>query len=523
MDIRFYFALLMRRLHYILLFVIVGTALGATLALVLPSRYVSKARLVVESQQIPDELAASTVQIEATEQLQIIRQRILARDTLLDLADDYGVYDRTDGNALSPDDIVSDMRVRIGIDTTGGTSSDATLVDVSFSASDAQLSSAVANQIVTLILQENVEMRRTVSGQTVDFFDGEVQRLDRELAGRSAEVALFQEQNRDALPESLEFRRSQLLGAQERAVEVARDVDQLRDRRRSLETLFEQTGGLGLVAREDLSAEARELQRLKERYASSSAVMSETNPRQKVLRQQIDVLEAIVAEQAAGGTGVAAGVPSAYDIQLADIDNQVAFLEGWRDDMAGQIEELTRTINATPNNAITLGGLLRDLENVRLQYDRAVEARARAETGDAIEALSKGQRISIIENAIAPDAPNSPNRRKVLAAGVGGGLLLGFGLVALLELLNMSVRRAADIEVALDITPIATLSYMRTRKEIIRRRILILAVFAVMGLGIPAAIWALDTYYKPVDLLFQSLLDKLPDIPFLTGTQTGEP
>ena len=175
MDLEFYGRLLLRRLHYIILLTILGSVLGVTIALILPARYVSGALLVVESQQIPDELAASTVRTAAVEQLQIIRQRILSRDRLLDMANRFDLYDADDGEALSPDDIVADMRTRISIETSGGgggprAEPEATLVDVSFTASDAQRSAQVTNEIVTQILQANVDMRTTVSGQTLDFF-----------------------------------------------------------------------------------------------------------------------------------------------------------------------------------------------------------------------------------------------------------------------------------------------------------------------------------------------------------------
>ncbi len=123
----------------------------------------------------------------------------------------------------------------------------------------------------------------------------------------------------------------------------------------------------------------------------------------------------------------------------------------------------------------------------------------------------------MIENAIAPDAPNSPDRRKIAIAGFGGGLMAGLGLVLLLELLNTSVRRSSEIRQALDITPIATLSYMRTEGEIRRRRVLIVGAFVVAAAGIPAGLWAIDTYYQPLDLMVGNILDRLPDIPALTG------
>ena len=99
---------------------------------------------------------------------------------------------------------------------------------------------------------------------------------------------------------------------------------------------------------------------------------------------------------------------SPYEIQLADLDNQLEFLKARRAQIDGEISDLQETIAATPANAIALQNLQRNYDNIRAQYDQAVANRARAETGDIIESLSKGQRISVIEQAIAPEEPSSP-------------------------------------------------------------------------------------------------------------------
>ena len=118
LDLRFYLALFLRRLPYFLIFTVAGAAVGVALALTLPPTYEAQARLVVESEQIPDELAASTVRTEASEQLQIIEQRILTRDKLLEMANRLNIYAdrRTEAGApLRPDQIVEDLRERIRI------------------------------------------------------------------------------------------------------------------------------------------------------------------------------------------------------------------------------------------------------------------------------------------------------------------------------------------------------------------------------------------------------------------------
>jgi uncharacterized protein involved in exopolysaccharide biosynthesis len=517
-DFRFYLTLLLRRLHYVIFFLAVGSILGVTVALILPPRFYAEALLVVESQQIPDELASSTVRTGATEQLQIIRQQLLSRNTLLDLADQFGVYAGEEGAARSPDEIVSDMRTRININTRGGgwRSNDPVFIRVGFSADTAPLSAAVANQIVTLILAEDVEMRTTTTGQTLDFFEREVERLDAALSERSARISAFQQGNREALPDSLQFRRSQLVALQERLVDIARERAQLEDRREDLELLFERTGGRSLENEAQMSPEARELQGLRNAYTAQAAVLSEQNPRQVTLRRRIEALEAVVADQEAAAVDEEGEPMSAYDLQIADIDEQIEFLDLRATQIEENIETLDRTIGATPNNAITLARLERDLENVRRQYDQAVANRARAETGDTIEALSKGQRISIIETAVPPGGPNSPDRRKIAITGIGGGLMAGLGLVALLELLNTSVRRGVEIERALDITPIATLSYIRTHAEVMRRRALIAGAFGVAVLGLPAGLWGVHTYYMPIDMVAQQVIDRLPEIPVLS-------
>lgn len=522
LDLRFYLALFMRRLPYFLICVVAGTAIGVALALTLPSSYEAQARLVVESEQIPDELAASTVRTEASEQLQIIQQRILTRDTLLDMANRLNIYGtRRPGESLRPDQIVEDLRSRIRIRTTGGRGS-ATIVNISFSAASSGLAAQVTNEVVTAMLEENVRMRTGVSGQTLEFFEQEVGRLDEELADRGSRIIRFQEANKEALPDSLGFRRGQLAAAQERLLQLTREEAALSDRRSGLVSLYEATGsitgpeGPNLAA---MSPSERRLRELQERYSSSVAVLSLDNPRVRVLKQQIDALEkivtkeqeAFVASQAEGEVNSESGAPlSIYDIQIADLDNQLAFLTTRRGEIETEMKSLQVSIDATPANTIELNTLERDYAAARTQYDQAVINRGRAETGDIIEALSKGERISVIEQAVPPAEPTSPNRPKLAIAGMGGGMMLGFGFIALLELLNTSIRRPQDIAQKLDITPFGALPYIRTRRDRIRRRLILTAIFLSVAGVIVGGLWAIDTYVMPLDLLLIKIRNRMP-------------
>jgi uncharacterized protein involved in exopolysaccharide biosynthesis len=521
MDLKFYFALFLRRLHYFLLLLALGTAVGVTLALVLPPVFVARAVLIVESEQIPDELAAATVRTAATEQLQIIQQRILTRERLLEMANQLDIYadrDTTGATRLTADEIVADLRERIKIQTTGGQANarnapQATIVTVSFDAPTAALSAAVTNEVVTMMLQENVEIRTRVAAQTLDFFTQEVEKLDQELIDLGAQILVFQEANIDALPDSLDFRRSQQAAAQERLLQFDRDEATLRDRRNRMVALYEATGEVASAQQaEPLTPEAAQLKQLENDLAAAQAVLSPENPRVRILQAQITALaETVAAQEAAAGGQIAEDgeTLSDYDIQLADLDGQLDFIADQREQITAAMEALRVSIEATPGNANALETMQRDYANVRMQYDQAVANKARAETGDMIEALAKGQRISVIEQAIAPSEPESPNRPLLAAAGIGAGFALGIGLIVLLELLNTAVRRPVDLTAKLGITAFATLPFVRTRWEIRRRRLVIGLAFVLAVVAIPAGLFWVNAEVTPLDLLFGRVLDRI--------------
>lgn len=522
MNLRFYLQLFLRRLPWFLLMLVIGSASGLVLAKILPASYVSRALLVVESEQIPDALAASTVQTAASEQLQIIQQRIMARDNLIDLANRLKIYGENGPTAqgITPDQIVEDLRKRIVMGVSGATarpsvrnsSPQATLVTVSFSAPQSALAANVANDVVTMILRENVAMRTTVARQTLDFFQQEVARLDQEMSGISARILAFKEANRGALPDSLDFRRGQLATAQERQQDLGRQEAQLRERRSQLERLKESAASSGFMpSGANQTPEQQRLQALREQLAQIEAVLAPTNPRVSLLKSQIGAQEKLVSEQLAGAGATSADGSAAtlYDLQLSDIDSQLNFILSQASQVQTSMEALQQSIDSTPANAVQLDAMERDYANTQAQYNEAVDKRARAETGDVIEAMSKGQRISVIEQAVAPANPNKPNRMMIAAAGIAGGAVLGLALVLLIELLNPGIRQPADLTKKLGITPLLALPYVLTSEEAAqrRRRITFALVGAAVGVGILLVL--IHTQIMPLDQLFERVASRL--------------
>ena len=494
LDLRYLVNLLLRRLPIVLLISAACTTLAILYAFSLPPVFRAEARLLFESAQIPDALAASTVEASADDNLLSIQQRILTRENLLAMAKKFEIY--ADTPDTPAETIVTEMRYRIGINMPrpdGGTG----VITVSFSANTPDMSAAVTNAVVEQVLAQNVDIRTTASGKTLEFFEQEVRRLSEEMALQNARILEFETANRDALPESLAFRRSSQTILQERLLQVDRELASLRDRRQRLSDLYDRTGRLATTAGE-MTPEQAQLESLRQELASALVVLSPTNPRVRALQTQVAALEEAVRVQL-GPTGD--GTLSSFEVQMLDIDGQIDYLAEQKTRVEADIAAIQATIDATPANSLELSILDSDYENLRVQYDQTVASLANARMGDRIEVTDRGQRISVIDLAVPPAYRSEPNRKLLALAGLAVGLILSAAFVTLMEALNRSVRRPAELERALGVKPFGAIPYHHSAFDMRRRRMQrTLGAFGALVV-VPLVLFAMVSAIMPMDAI----------------------
>lgn len=491
LDLRFYLSLVIRRLPIIIAITVTAAMAGILYAISLPPVYRAESRLLIENAQIPDELATSTVRSTADEILLSIQQRIETRENLLMLADRHKLFEGAPEltQSVKLDQLV--QRIEIYMPTTQGNTG---VVHVSFAAGDPELSANVTNDIAEQILQWNTELRTRASGSTLDFFDQEVRRLTDELAQQNAKILEFEQENRDALPESLEYRRTRQASQQERLLQVNRELASLRDRRDRLTELYDRTGRL-VSTEAERSPEEERLEEARQELASALVTLSPSNPRLRALQTEVEALEERVKAQLGASGG---GQLSAFEVQMLDIDGQITFLAEQKKLLEEDLVRLEASIEATPGNSIRLGELQSNYETLRVQYEEAVTSLSEARIGDRIEVTDRGQRISVIDKAVPPPFRSEPNRKRIAVAAVGAGVILSAALLVLLEIMNQAVRRPSEVMKALGAAPFGTIGYLagpEPRRGLTLNRFAILAMLLV---NIPMVLLVVHLYVTPL-------------------------
>jgi uncharacterized protein involved in exopolysaccharide biosynthesis len=505
-NARYYLSIFLRRLPYFLIVATVISVASVIVAISLPPAYVSQMQLIVEAPQIAENTTGSPV-APSIEQLRVTEQRLLTRANLLDIATRLQAL--ANQEKLNPDEIVQAMRAHTKVAISTG-SGDPPLMTVSFEAPEAAKAAAVLNEYLTLIQQQDVGARTERATVTLEFFEQEVARLNQALAAKSSAISSFKTANIGALPDSLNFRLSQQAVLQERLAQFDRDLMSLKNQRELLLNLFNTTGKVAEARLEALTPEQVQLETLRNQLNDALAVLSPENPRVKLLKARIAQVEAVVSAQPKPVAETRPETGNAMlDLQLAEIDSRVTDLADQKALVVVEFDKLSKSIEATPVNTVKLDELTLDYQNIQLQYNGAVDRLAKASTGERIEVMARGQRIAVIEPPSVPNEPAKPKRLLIAGGGSVFGFLAGIGLIVLMEVLNRSIRRPEDLVRALGISPIATLPYIQSRKEVVLRRGRKLLFALMILVGVTALVYAVHTYYQPLDLIAERIMNKL--------------
>lgn len=507
LPLRFYWSLLMRRMPAMMALFLVCSCLAVVTAFQLPPTFESTARLQVDPPQIPDEMVVSMVQTEAAEQLQLIQEQLMTRANLIEIAQKYQVFDNM--STLNPDRVVQGMRDSTRIFRSGGRGQ-ATLMSLTFEASDGQTAANVVNDYVTLVLEANSSFRRERAENTLSFFEQESERLAAEIDTQSNRIIEFKNQNVNALPDDLLYRQDRQSTLQERVGRLEQDRAAIVGQRSEMIAVFEATGRLGNDTRRTLSPEELRVQELDVQLAEALTVYSESNPRVIQLRGQIEQLErSIAGAQPREGEEAEDTELSFLDITLAEMDQRIEQIDLEITRVNAELERLALAIAATATNSITLERLDRDLQSARARYNTVLENLNQARMAERIEINAQGQRISLIEGASVPQEPSGPPRKRIAAMGAAIGMGLALAYFVLLEILNQKVRHPAELQARFQIMPIGVIPYLDSRAERWRRRSMQLAALVAVIVGVPAALYYVHTELMPLEIIANRVLAQL--------------
>lgn len=199
--------LLHRRLWLIALVGVIGAVLSVLIALSQPKVFQATAVIQIESPQVGSDLTGQTIATDANHRLQLIEQRLMARDNLVKVIERHGLFADVPNMPLA--EKVHQLRtsaritpITVGIPGMGPATTPSGL-SVTVNLNDPVKAAEVANDFVETVITQNRERRMDLVRETLDFFSTEEARVSAQIAEVEGVIADFKRANGASLPSSI--------------------------------------------------------------------------------------------------------------------------------------------------------------------------------------------------------------------------------------------------------------------------------------------------------------------------------
>lgn len=374
--------MLRRRALLIILATAVGCVLTVLFALSQPHMYQSSEVIQIEQPKIADNLAPSTVDGSAARRLQLIEQQLMARDSLLAMVDEFGLF--ADQPDLLPADKV--YLIRSAVTITGvaavreGALDDGAIAVLTITATmgtpeNAQL---VAREFANRTRALSAAQRQEQTLETLAFFERQEQDLVAQIASLERELAAFRRQNDVSIESNIVLLQSELTSLNDAILDLDREIIAAQ------------------LARNRLS--------------------------------ESDARAATIARE-----------EEALDAELDTLTTQRQLLQERR-------AALSQSVETTPEVDRELAKYDRRLTLLQQRLDGVTARRNEAQVAVSLEANARGERMITIEAAELPDYPVTMSRRRRAMLGGAASAVGAVFLAFLMELRNPVMRTAVQME-----------------------------------------------------------------------------
>ncbi|HET6892399.1 MAG TPA: Wzz/FepE/Etk N-terminal domain-containing protein [Pyrinomonadaceae bacterium] len=499
-----YVTILRRRawLMVLIFFAVLSIALAGAIAL--KPIYQSTGTILVESQIVSPELIQGSPGGYVDEQIEVIRQRVLTRENLLKIIEKHQLYKEGD-ESLTVSEKIELMRAQVMLEpvraTAKGKKNAVTIAfQLSFEGRSPEIAHGVANDLVTLFLNENVRSRTERAGEATDFLTHEADRIKKELDTYESQIAEYKQRHGNALPQHLELTMTMLSRAESELQQVERDRRLADDELKALEAEQKAVNSEGLASGTNLDAAGADA--LKAEYTRLSSLYKESHPDLRALKRRIAALES----SADGGSSTANYSPVSIaqqktSVKLNVVRQRINDLGEQQRVLRGRIQAHERQISQTPQVERALSILMRDYDNAQKKYAEIRAKQMSAQVTENMVQENKAERFTLIEPPTRPDKPAKPDRVKIILLGFFASFGVPIGLVFVLENINQRIRGANALAAALGHRPLVVIPYITTREQVAarQRRLRYAIIIGVVVLGL--AVGVIHKFYMPLDLL----------------------
>jgi succinoglycan biosynthesis transport protein ExoP len=464
---------------------------GMTIAVAqaLPNLYRATAAVLIERQQVSEAFVRQTVTAEIDTRLQTIREDVMSRTRLAELITRLNLYPESRPK-VPIEALVARMRREIELEIKGvesqmsGRTSTISFT-ISYSGRDPATVARVANELAAMYVQANTTIREGQAVRTADFLKAQLADARRELDAQEGRASDFRLSHIGELPQQIDTNLASLERLNTQLRLNGENQIRLMDRRERLE---KERATIVAAPPSPPSADDERVARLTQQLEEMRRKYTDAYPDVARLRAEIETATQQAAHRPAVHPAAPAIDPAAQIADaLGDVTAELRSLKDEERSLRQTIGGYEQRVENVPKRQQEFQALSRDYATVKERYETLLKRYEEAQLAENLEQGRQVEQFRILDPALPPREPVAPNRIRLL----GLGLMLALGLAACLvivaEKLDTSFHAIDELRAFAAVPTLAAVPLIASRRTKNRRRFVLVAVSAAIGLAMIVA------------------------------------
>jgi polysaccharide chain length determinant protein (PEP-CTERM system associated) len=475
-DYTQYLNLIVRKKEWFVGISLLIMTLAILISFILPRKYAATSTVFIEKNVISELVKGITISPSIDDTIKVLTYAITSR-TLLTRVVDTLEMNMVRGERANMEELIKDLQKRVNIKV-----KDKNLFIISFVDSNPKVAAEFVNTLVRLYIEENLSSKRGESYEATDFLTEQIGSFKEKLDKADSAVNQYKSEKGGiiAIDEAKLF---------EGISQAQQKLHELEIQRRQMEATRQDLSKGNAPLRVTLSGLQKQLEELQAKY-------TDNYPEIIRIKAEIDSVKV----QLASGSAQTVVTP-----ELSKVDAQINALRASEQSLRSYIAKNQALLRDIPSAKAGLDQLQIEKENQKNLYNQLVARQGQSEVGKQMEVQDKSTTFRVVDPAVLPTKPVSPNRLMIMLGGIAAGLGGAFGILFLLDSMNSSLK-SSDAARQFGLPVLAVIPKIDEPTLIARQRKRNLRLFAVAGIY-----FLLLLCFPLIELLQQPTVDKLLD------------
>jgi len=481
-----YLAILRRRLKVILVPMLAAAVAGFVVSYGFSPKYTSQSMVLVVGQKVPSNYVTPVITADFTQRIQTLSQQVMSSSRLKPIIQALGLKPEEEGqvmDAIRSNLTVTPVITSMSAATPGGKKrpgTDQALpgFNVNYSDSDPKRAQKICNAITDAIVTENLQSRAEAAKDTTDFLDRQVEDAKRALDEHDSQLASFKNKYLGQLPGDIDNNMKMLMALTTQLDQSTQSLNRAQQDKSYTESLLAQQLAAWKSSQSNSNPQTLETQlttlqtqliQLQSRYTDDHPDVIKTKTDIAKVQSKLDEINKRTVNPAEASEKASANEPAEIRqmrLQIHQYENVIQQATSDQKRLQGQINIYQSRTNMSPGIEEQYKQLSRDYDNAQAFYRDLLTKKSSADLGKSMENQQQGEQMTVLQIAGAPDRPSFPNRLLFAAAGLAGGLGIGFLLGVWLEISDRSIRTERDAEAVMDLPLLISVPWLGDENEV---------------------------------------------------------